>query len=269
MWHGKLFYTSTSHSINPCLTAFMSRSSLGSSELLCCVYSMSKIIYHRWELLHSVKEMVACINKGLLYIIMHLPFTSIRWKVIDKSLAGWLILSIVNISLENVKVYILATIKKIKTHTNILPAYLPAWLPSCLPACLPVCLSACLPACLPDCLPACMHVCMSACMSACLPACLAACLHVCLPACCEIYQLRSLSKGWESLSYYINCCSLICTMALISQSVISGGGHTMVEIYKQKNIWKWHYETTLQVVRASRRNTIICYEKRCIYKING
>ncbi len=41
-------------------------------------------------------------NKGLPYIVMHVPFLSIGWKVVDKHLGAGLKLFIVNISLENV-----------------------------------------------------------------------------------------------------------------------------------------------------------------------
>ncbi len=44
--------------------------------------------------------MVASINNGLPYIVTHVTFTSIRWKVVDKPLGAGLILFNVNISLE-------------------------------------------------------------------------------------------------------------------------------------------------------------------------
>ncbi len=46
--------------------------------------------------------MLVYTNKGLPYIVMHLPFISIGWKVVDKPLGAGLKLFIVNISLKNV-----------------------------------------------------------------------------------------------------------------------------------------------------------------------
>ncbi len=51
--------------------------------------------------------------------------------------------------------------------------------------------------------------------------------------------------------------------------------HNRIEIYNNKTcethiLMVRHYESTLQLERASRRNTeISCFEKMCLYKLNG
>ncbi len=55
---------------------------------------------------HGIKEMVAYINNGLPYIVMHVSFTSIGRQVVDQLLEVRLILFIVNISLGNVFTYL-------------------------------------------------------------------------------------------------------------------------------------------------------------------